>query len=715
MRTWKNRRHHSKPSRKTRSRKQHGGAVITLAQYRDYKKQIEALDAKNGPQNRTPELTRAMDALALIKQSKPKTNWLTSSPDMPIEVDQRYLSALDTAVTIQSTMLSPEVRSRLAAATSAPSGLALRSAAPEPGYETDEAKESDETFDDAPPALPVSDFAPPPINSAALNLENPMRSGIAPPVTPSGPPPSGVLAYKSPRTTPTSRAALGRTPAVGSQGMSVYSMTGPEGENRSVSKCEETLALLRKELEGLKSKMSTDSAKRDGEEAALNAQIEELTARKDRYKAKAKSLEETVSALTDASGADAAKAAAALQAAQRDAADMSASQQAEIDGLLADIAGKDRLTEDQQKRLAALDGQLRAAAEAASESARDASDQISRLQAAHAAELARLTGEYEGKLTAVSGDLSAARASLAEETGPKKKALSDQIDVLQATVDSQRAEIAKLGANLDSSKKSLEKSVADATAAGNAADAAAAKAAQDAATARDRLAALSAENASLTDQLAAAKAGEAAARARADAAGLSSDEATAAAAAARSAQELAEAAAAAASAEATRANAARGTSEADKARLARDADAAAAAAGEAKRRADEATAAAAAKAQELADALAGLSDAEAQLKRINESVPLIIQITGPGGVGDKVGNGGRPTQLGEKLAVTWQPGAHAPLAWVFVLFARGEPQYTQLLIGKDVEGFTFESTVAGDISATIFDVVMHSADQLLGR
>ena len=92
---------------------------------------------------------------------------------------------------------------------------------------------------------------------------------------------------------------------------------------------------------------------------------------------------------------------------------------------------------------------------------------------------------------------------------------------------------------------------------------------------------------------------------------------------------------------------------------------------------------------------------------------MIIQITGPDG--EQVGNGGRETRLGEKLAVTWRPGANVPLAWVFVLFSGGKPQYTQLLIGDDQAGFTFESTIAGKISATIFDVVMHSSEQLLGR
>ena len=696
MKTWKNRRHHSKPSRKTRSRRQRGGAgvpynaqaLITKRNALDSKEKLgEALSDID------KQLLTLLTRIILNNQKNDRGDIIVNTQDSTLlgrfGIEQN---------TVEFDPLNPMYKTPAQRAEEAAALASQNADAARPGLLAQAEK------------FRAANAARTAARTSGLTVRGVPAPPPAPEALPPAPAPEALLPA------PAAPVARPPRPAVApGDGSAVYSMTGPAGENRTVSKCEETLAALRKELAGLQSKISIDAAEREGAEAELNRQIGELIENRDAFEAKAKERREALKALKASSAADAAAAAAALDAARSEAAGLSASQLAEIDSLRKDIAGKERLTADQQKRLAELEGQLAAAADAADAGARDAASQIARLQAAHAADLARLRGEYEGKLTGLTGDLTAARASLAQETGPKKKELTDEITRLQTQVDLQKDEIAKLGASLKESGDALEKTVADATAAGSAADAAAAKAARDADAAAAQLGQLSAANASLTDQLAAAKSAEAAAREAADAAGKSSDEANAAAAAARSAQELAESAAAAARAEAERANAARGTSEADKARLAREAEAAAAAAEASRGRADAAAASAAAKAAESADALARLGAAEAGLRMINESVPLIIQIVGPGGDGDKVGDGGRPTQLGERLRVTWRPGANVPLAWVFVLFRDGKPEYTQLLTEDDVAGFAFESTVAGDISATIFDVVMHSADQLLGR
>jgi chromosome segregation ATPase len=698
MRTWKNRRHPSKPRHKTRSRKQRGGAgvaynaqaLITKRNALDSKQKLgEALsDVDN-------QLLNLLTRIITNNQRNEKGDVIVTSQDSTLlgrfGIEQN---------TVEFEPLNPMFKT--------------------PAQRAEEAAAlASQNADSARPAL-LAQAEKLRAQNAARNAARTsgltVRGVPAPPELPPPPPAPEAPPAVNPkmeqlRAQESTRNLLQAAPG---QGMPIYSMTGPDGENRTVSKCEETLAALRKELAGLKSKISTDSAEREGVEAGLNAQIDDLNAKKEKYKAKARGIQEALDALKVSSDEDAAAAAAALDVAKRDAAAMTAEQQKAIDQLRADIAGKEKLTDGQKLQLADITGQLKAAADAATDSARDAADQISRLQAAHAAELARIKGEYDTQLAALTGQLASARDSLADERGSKKKELTDQINDLQGKVDAQKAEIGRLGTSLRESGEKLEQTVADATAAGNAATAAAADAASKAAAAGAKLDQLTAANATLKEQLDAAKAEEAAAKDRADAAGISSDEAKAAADAARSAQVLAEAAAAAANAEAERAKASRGISEADKARLAREAESAAAAAATAKDRADAADASAAAKAGELAAAVAGLSDAEARLKTIKESVPLIIQIVGSGG--DKVGgDGGRPTQLGEKLKVTWQPGANVPLAWVFVLFRDRKPEYTQLLTEDDVAGFDFESTVAGNISATIFDVVMHSSDQLLGR
>jgi hypothetical protein len=66
--------------------------------------------------------------------------------------------------------------------------------------------------------------------------------------------------------------------------------------------------------------------------------------------------------------------------------------------------------------------------------------------------------------------------------------------------------------------------------------------------------------------------------------------------------------------------------------------------------------------------------------------------------------------MGERLNVRWEKGAEEPTAWVFTMFSGTTPAYTQLRLQPGE--FSFDSTVAGKINAVMFDVTVHSRQEL---
>jgi len=699
MRTWKNRQRPSKKvHRKTISRKQRGGGLISTERVRAW---LEANPKQNARyREQVQAALSAGDQQIIIddqdirkvnswEQSSQKSSPFGSAPQQGDPASQSFAQSLRGLDTYRA----PGARGSVPPA-GAPAPAPSLSPYPEPPTSSATLANSLQGYrapglgSDLPVGASVDQA-----NAAANSLLGPgadARLGTA-------------LSSANP--------LAARPPAPGANGL-VYKMEGPAGKSQTIQDCNTQLAELREELERLKSGLVKTRENAAAQEAALAAQITELTGKNGELSAAGKAAQDAIAALTQtgqttAEQLDAASRALAGKGAEFD--DIST----KLANTLRELGESKSLTASQSEEIGRIKGALEESARNSAKTEGENSARIAKLLADHAAELERLKREHLGELAKLNGDLSSARdaasgVSKASET--EKKGLSDKIAELSAAIEAQKDEIAALSSSLGTATSSLEAAQADSAEKSRAAATAAATAAQAAAKSAAELTQLQSDNAELAKQLDAAKeaakaAGEAAAQSD-----KAKDAAAAAAAAANARAETATSDAEAAAAAAAAAQANGRTSAAEK-------EAATKAAAEARALADGAAAAAqeaeAAKNAALAQSEQSnraKSDAEARLAALKSSTPRIVLIYGSN-EGDKVGGGnGRPVIMGERLNVRWEKGAEEPTAWVFTMFSGTNPAYTQLRLQPGE--FSFESTVAGKINAVMFDVTVHSREEL---
>ena len=719
MRTWKNRRH-PKKHKKTVSRKQRGGGFIATQRVRDwlngnpkfnaaYREQVEAAEATNAE-----SIIIDNDVIRQITAWETKVKPTKASPFGQVPQQGTPASQLF-ANSLRGTNISPEnAVPSIVKYTTPRTGTnplfkpaSLSSEDVDPGI----GEAAVPTPDPFSPAVTANYVAPrtttnPFVGSPKLRLpEQPEPlAPIAPTITPESAEARLATALNSGVNNPMLK---GRTPSAAT-GSLVYPMSSSSKESRSVRDCDAELAELRKELEAIKSGVLKTKAETDASTKALQERIAQLEAEIAAKEKDAAALRAALAALQDEKGDLASRLAGALKELQT------------MTGANKDLAGEVSSLSDAvnmgeaaekalQEQIVHLKGLLEQAAKEAEAAASASATTISELRAAHVAELAALRQKHGEEMAALQAKFDAAVKSAESAAGAsaaEKKKLEETIAALRAEIAGQREVIEEISGELSATKQSLTEALAAAAQAAAQAQAAAAAAAQAAQEAAARLAALQAENASLSQQLAAALAAAAAAQAAEETAEAAKqraeEEAAAAAAAAQAAAQAQAAAAAAAQADSRR-------SQAEQDAASQAAEAAEAAAAAARAAAEEANRRAAAAEAARAAAAAAAAAAQAALNKLKSSTPKIVKIEGEDG--SKVGGGdGRQVLMGETLIVTWEKGGETPLAWVFVMFSGGTPAYTQLVIGE--ERFKFESTVGGDISAVMFDVVVHSKAEL---